>query len=241
MGQDVRQDWAISIGAMQALMVAFERAWGRAVLLEDKDEVVTSATYAVIAFCGSLRGNKVFLVDLAGLRRYLQELKEEDFVLVPLLGRYKGEQHSRYHLAPMAARMNSGLEVKVWIQRLVQVRERQGQLQGPAFQDGRGNFLNPSKIEGHLVDHLQAIKESQPGVIPAEVDCAEHFRISRSFRRGAASAARARGVSDRQVELINRWRKVEHAKGCHPSLPMIEHYSDIQALVPEMVKFSQAL
>jgi hypothetical protein len=71
MGQDVRQDWAISINAMQALMVAFERAWGRAVLLEDKDEVVTSATYAVIAFCGSLRGNEVFLVDLAGLRRYL--------------------------------------------------------------------------------------------------------------------------------------------------------------------------
>jgi hypothetical protein len=118
----------------------------------------------------------------------------------------------------------------------VQVRERQGQLQGPAFQDGRGNFLNPSKIEGHLVDHLQAIKESQPGVIPAEADCAEHFGISRSFRRGATCAARARGVSDRQVELINRWRKVEHAKGCHPNLPMIEHYSDIQALVPEMVK-----
>jgi hypothetical protein len=141
----------------------------------------------------------------------------------------------------MAARTNSGLEVKVWIQRLVQVRERQGRYQGPTFQDGRGNLVSPSKIEGRLVDQLQAIKESQPGVIPVEVDCAEQFGISRSFRRGATTAARARGVNDRQVELINRWQKVERAKGCHPSLPMIEHYSDIQGMVPEMVKFSQAL
>jgi hypothetical protein len=74
MGQDVQQDWAISIGAMLALMAAFELAWGRAGSMEEKDEVVTCAAYAVIAFCGSLRGNEVFLVDLAGLRRYLRKL-----------------------------------------------------------------------------------------------------------------------------------------------------------------------
>jgi hypothetical protein len=86
MGQDIRQDWAISIGAMQALMASFELAWGRAVTLEEKDEVATCATYAVVAFCGSLRGNEVFLVDLAGLQWYLRELEGEDFILVPLLG-----------------------------------------------------------------------------------------------------------------------------------------------------------
>jgi hypothetical protein len=241
MGQDVRQDWAITLGAMNALMLSLEQAWTRATTLEGRDEVASCAAYAVVAFCGSFRGNEVFLVDLAGLRRFLRELAGETFVIIPLLGRYKGEQHSRYHLAPLAAQTDSGLQVRVWIQRLVQVRERQGQTHGPAFQDGKGNILSSSKMEGSLVEYLQAVKDTQPGVIPPEVDCGEHFGISRSFRRGATSAARARGVDDRQVELINRWRKVESAKGRHPSLPMIEHYSDIQALVPEMVKFSQAL
>jgi hypothetical protein len=141
----------------------------------------------------------------------------------------------------MAARTDSGLEVRIWINRLVQVKEEAGRLQGPAFQDRLGNVISSRQIESRITDQLQLIKDTQPGIIPPDVDCYEDFGISRSFRRGATSAARTRGVNDKQVELINRWRKFEGAKGRHPSLPMHEHYSDIEVLIPELVKFSQAL
>lgn len=241
MGQDVRQDWAITLPSMQALIKSFEKEWEGSISWADRDEIASCATFAVIAFCGSFRGNEVFLVDLAGLRKYLHDLKEENYVIVPLLGRYKGEQHSRYHLAPMAATTDSGLEVRAWIRRLVQVKEEAGRLRGPAFQDMLGNVISSRQVESRIMDQLQLVNDTQPGVIPTDVDCYEDFGISRSFRRGATSAARTRGVNDKQVELINRWRKFEGAKGRHPSLPMHEHYSDIQVLIPELVKFSQAL
>lgn len=241
MGQDVRQDWAITIEAMGALMDVLEKEWGTATLWAEKDKIASAGAYSVVAFCGSFRGNEVFLVDLLGLRRYLRELNKEKYVIVPLLGRFKGEAHTRYHLAPMAAETNSGLQVKVWLLRLVEVREAAYQLQGPAFQTKDGNILSSQEMEGAIAERLQIVKHTRPGVIPAEIDCYENFGISRSFRRGATSAARARGVMDRQVELVNRWRKFEGAKGRRPVLPMHEHYSDIQVLIPEMIKFSQAL
>jgi hypothetical protein len=241
MGQDMRQDWAITLPVMNALMQSFDKDWERTKVWAQKDEIVSAAAFAVVAFCGSFRGNEVFLVDLAGLRKYLRDLAGQNHVVVPLLGRYKGEQHARYHLAPMAAVTDSGLKVRSWLERLVQTREEVGRIQGPAFQDRFGQLMSSRQIEARIMDQLQHVKDTQPGLIPADVDCFEHFGISRSFRRGATSAARTRGVEDKQVELINRWRKFEGARGRRPTLPMHEHYSDIQVLIPELVKFSQAL
>ena len=95
------------------------------------------------------------MVDLAGLCNFLQDLKDESFVIVPLLGWYKGEQHSRYHLAPLAATSDSGLQVRTWITRLVQVQEEAGHIRGPAFQDNAGNILGSHQIEVPIVERLQ--------------------------------------------------------------------------------------
>jgi hypothetical protein len=241
MGQDVRQDWAIPLPVMSALMESFESEWAMTKTLAQRDLIASCAAYAVVAFCGSFRGNEVFLMDLHGLRKYLLELKEKNFVIVPLLGRFKGEQHSRYHLAPLAAETNSGLNVREWIRQLVRVKEDMGRLNGPAFQDAVGGIMSSRVIEGALRERLHFLKATKPGLIPPDVDCLEDFGISRSFRRGATSTARTRGVSDKHVDLINRWRKFEDARGRRPTLAMHDHYSDIDILVPELIMFSQAL
>jgi len=48
--------------------------------------------YVVIAFCGSFRGNEVFLADMHGAAKYLiaRDLPLNT-VIIPLLGRFKGE------------------------------------------------------------------------------------------------------------------------------------------------------
>jgi hypothetical protein len=241
MGQDVRQDWAITVGAMCGLMQLLEDEWESTTSWDQRDLVASIASYALVAFCGSFRGNEAFLVDLHGLRKYLKELSDKDYVVVPLLGRYKGEQHSRYHLAPLAAETSSGMKLRTWLKRLVAVREEAGQVRGPAFQTRAGGIMGARVVEGALMDRLQILKETKQGLIPPDVDCYEDFGISRSFRRGATSAARTRGVSDKHVDLINRWRKFEGARGRRPVLPMHDHYSDIEVLIPELVKFSKAL
>jgi hypothetical protein len=243
MGQDVRQDWAITLPTMGALLDRLEREWvaTNEQDLCQRDIVASIGAFSLIAFCGSFRGNEVFLTDLHGLRKYYKELEKKDYVIIPLLGRFKGEIHSRYHLTPLAAMTNSGLHVRVWVGRLIDVKQRLGLLQGPAFADRSGKVLASRLIESEIMERLQTIKLHQPGIIPGDVDCFEDFGISRSFRRGATSCARTRGVDDKQVDLINRWRKFEGARGRRPALAMHDHYSDIEIMIPEMVKFSKAL
>jgi len=218
MGRDVWQDWAITLTAMHNLLDVLEEEWEAADSWELRHRVATAGAFAVIAFCGSFRGNEVFLMDLFGLARYAAELEAEEHVIVPLLGMYKGEAHHCYHLTPLAAVTSSGIQVRTWICRLVQVQREAGRSHGPAFGDRHGDTLGSGFVEGLLADRLQLIKDTRPGIIPKEVDCNDHFGISRSFRRGATTTAHLRGVEKRVVDLTNRWRKFEDAKGRRPEL-----------------------
>jgi hypothetical protein len=241
MGQDIRQDWAIPLPVLHCLLDLLEDEWDRSMTWEDRHKAAMAGGYAAVAFCGSFRGNEVFLTDLYGLSKYLVELADKPFVIIPLLGQYKGEAHRRYHLTPMAATTDSGIQIREWIKRVVQVQHEAGRGHGPAFGDKYGELLSSGFVEGALSDRLQIIKDTRPGIIAKEVDCYEHFGISRSFRRGATSTARVRGVDKEVVNLANRWRKFESAKGRHPRLSMQDHYSDMEILIPELTKFSQAL
>ncbi len=243
MGQDVRQDWAIPLPAMHGLINSLEDEWNHPQDSCHKELVTSIGAYSLIAFCGSFRGPEVFLMDLLGLRKYLQEgdALGRDHVIIPLLGRFKGELHARYHLSPLAATTESGLEVAKWVRRLVTLREEEGRMNGPAFCDRYGRIARSRDYEVALMERLQMVQNSNPGIIPPDVEIFENFGISRSFRRGATSTARTRGVDDKYVELINRWRKFESARGRRPALAMHEHYSDIAILIPELVKFSKAL
>ena len=70
MGQDVRQDWAITLPAMHALMDLLNSKWTQVEEAANRALVASITAYSIIAFCGSFRGSEVFLTDLHGLRRY---------------------------------------------------------------------------------------------------------------------------------------------------------------------------
>jgi hypothetical protein len=78
-------------------------------------------------------------------------------------------------------------------------------------------------------------------IIPADVQVLEEYGLSRSFRRGATSEARARGVTGEDVDLTNRWRSFEGARGHRPRLTMRDHYSDIRLMIPALLRFSGSL
>jgi len=116
-----------------------------------------------------------------------------------------------------------------------------GRVRGPAFCDRVGEVASSFAYDTGFVERLLVLQAARPELIPVENDLSEQFGVSRSFRRGSTSVARTRGVDDKYVQLINRWRTVESARGRQPTLPMKEHYSGIVILVPAMVKYSLAL
>lgn len=198
----------------------------------------------MVAFCGSFRGPEVFLVDLYGLNKYYEEnpsYEGQEYVIIPLLGRFKNEVGSQYHLTPLAACTKSGLKVKVWIGRLLEVHQRDRRFNGPAFCDVLGQVASSPLYEREILERFQMIQERHPEIISRDVQVLEEYGLSRSFRRGATSEARARGVDPDDIDLTNRWRNFESARGRRPRMSMRDHYSDIRLLIPALVRFSQSL
>jgi hypothetical protein len=166
---------------------------------------------------------------------------ECSYVIVPLLGRVKNEHGERYHLTPLASVTASGLEVEVWLRRLVASQASFGRTQGPAFTTSQGQPARTKDYELPILDRLHSIQSAHPTLIPADINVYEEFGLSRSFRRGSTSEARSRGVDDRDVDLTNRWRSFEGARGRRPRLSMHDHYSDIRLLIPALLRYSLAL
>ncbi len=111
-GQDARQNWAITLDAMHAPTQDLEKERGIVENLHRQHMIASVGAYSVIAYGGSFWGNEVFLTDLYGLCKYLRELEDKDFIVIPLLGQFKGEKHSRYHLQPLATTKSSGLPIR---------------------------------------------------------------------------------------------------------------------------------
>jgi len=243
MGQEVRQDLATSIHLMHALQRLLEREW------EDSGEkervnLAMIGAYIMIAFTGTFRGHEVFLVDTFGLLKYAREdhvERGERFVVVPLLGRYKTENTEGYHLTPLIARTNSGLEIERWVKRLAWVKERQGITHGPAFSHHRGEILDERWLELEILERIAVIQQERPDIVKPDVLVHEEYGISRSFRRGATTEARNVKVDEEDIKLMNRWRNFEEAKGRRPRMQMQDHYSDITQSIPSLLRFSKAL
>jgi hypothetical protein len=243
MGQVVKQDLAISIRVMLALLEVLEQEW-RTADEHKKQSIAIIGAFICIAYAGSFRGNEVFLVDLFGLIKYSQKSLQEGgvkYVIIPLLGRFKGEEGERYHLTPLAYRSDSGINIGVWVERLVWTKQLHKQSHGPAFSDRSGKLISSNWIEMEILDRLHEIQTTNPEIISQDVNVYEDFGISRSFRRGATTQARNKGVQENDIDAMNRWRSTEQAKGRKPRLKMQDHYSDIQQMVPTLLRFSKAL
>lgn len=105
---------------------------------------------AVVAtsLCASLQGPEVFLLDLAGLRKYAnlggegslpadplvvgKDLTQASYIMIALIGELKGELGTRHHLMALASTTMTGVELRWWLEQLVRVQEEEGCTMGPA-------------------------------------------------------------------------------------------------------------
>ena len=69
------------------------------------------------------------MADLEGAKKYFEKDGEE--VVVPLLGRFKGEHHSKQHLLISCAVTGSGIRIKKWIELSLAVHAIAGRFNGP--------------------------------------------------------------------------------------------------------------
>ena len=161
--------------------------------------------------------------------------------MLTLKGRFKGEVDERWHLVPLSDNSRSGLPFRRWMERALSRRvHRQGRSKGWLFQSNQGIRFKFGRYDPTFWALIDAARALHPTLLPDVVETGD-YSLWRPPRRGAVLETTNQDVSEKVIELVNRWRKKEAAKGSEPGLPMRQVYTQVRSTLPTMLKFSKAL
>ena len=162
-------------------------------------------------------------------------------IMVPLLGRFKGETRERWHLLPIVWKTWSGIEAGVWATRLKSSLVERVRLHGFVYSDKKGKQTKASTLEPRFYEQLNWVRIRYPDMFPPNVNIEDDFGIPCSCRRGSNTEAGNQGVHSDIIEMICRWRKVERAQGRAPNLGMREHYMEVSLALETYLQYSRLL
>lgn len=212
-----------------------------------------------VTACG-LRGYEGYYTDLAGLRAHLHKGKDGELprnitknsilsekqckklphVSVCLLGNFKGEGGINQHMINVASETQSGLEPRFWIEKVVEVAESEGRFFGPAFADEDGNLIAPGDFDALFREYLKRV-QSETDLIDDDINVDVMYSLSRTPRKSALTRAKRAGLGKEFQEDMNRWKKIEKAKGRRPRHNMRQLYSEAVLLMPTTWLYSYVL
>lgn len=247
MGRLVNQDLGISIEVLLEMLRMYEmELWNDKTSTSRRRDLVMAGAAFVALFGGALRGGEILLAEATELVKRQEDGKyhsKHPHVVLPLMGRFKGETGERNVLLVMANTTSSGLEIRKWIERLGTLLRREGRHRavGPAFCTRTGFVFERWRLNGILHETLGKIQVNRPDLLAPVIQVEEKFSIYRSFRRGATTRAKEAKVSEPTIQMNNRWRKVQNRSGGLPNLPMSELYVEISQALGSRTRFSKEL
>lgn len=182
------------------------------------------------------------MLDLKGLMQYLDQGKNDSppHVVIPLLGRFKGEDYQRWHILLAPNITDSGFEPRKWTEYLVLAKKAEFKFEGPAFCDKDGYVLSQQPFNDELTAQLSITREEHPTLFPPDMDL-DDINTSCSFRKGSTSRARDLQLNESIIDANNRWRAFDQARGSRPSLKLRDHYSSTRLMSKKMLSYPQAM
>jgi hypothetical protein len=228
MGQDWRPNETMSVELILAVLEESESRISDAPTYRETNRWTVFHTFAVVAYVISLRGSEGFLLDIGGLRRHRQ-LATSDHCVIALLGKIKGENHNLAHLIPCVKTTSSGIRVQASLDRLLDLKEAQGLRDGPAISDMGGRLYQTRGIDDCFQEILEDLFQAKHHLFPTHIiDSSilrQKYQVFRTYHKLSDSRAMAMGASDGDIDVVNRWKTIEGAKGTRPNRPMRQHYT----------------
>lgn len=259
MGHKSGANHAITMSAMVQAITYIKEDAAKASSQEEADYLVKVGAYLTFCTAASLRGYEGFYLDLSALRRYADVgrggevpsrltnnsiLTEEEcmrlpHVVLPLLGKFKGEIGIDHHVINVAAETKSGLEPRWWADQLLEVVQGEGRTSGPAFASPDGELAESASYDATFREYLHRVQDLTT-LISKDSDVDTMYGISRTPRKTATTRAKRAGFGA-IVEEFNRWRKVEAARVRRVRQRMSALYSEAVLMMPTTWRISFAL
>jgi hypothetical protein len=154
------------------------------------------------------------------------------------LRKVQGEVDSWWHMVPISDKTRSRIPFCLWMERIMFRRVNfQHRTKGWLFETGTGARAKFGKYNPTFQTLVSQARITNSRLVPQSIK-AEDFSLWRLPRRGAVLETTQRGVDSKVLELINRWRTKELAKGSVPNLPMRQVYTEVKSTLPTMLEYS---
>jgi hypothetical protein len=138
----------------------------------------------------------------------------------------------------ISATTASGLQPLEWTDRLVGILDRVGATSDWLFHTSDAAQRSMSSFEEQFLEQLLEIQALRNSPIDKNLDVIKEYHLAKSFRRGATTHAQNQGVSQPDINWINRWGtgKEQVVTG-----PMLVVYSEKKQMIRTFLRFSRAL
>ena len=210
---------------------------------DDRARWIVFTAYITVTYVLSLRGNEGLMLDLKGLRRNWKPDRGDHFVIA-LWGKLKGEASIREHLIPCINVTRSGIGVKNIVLRLIQLKEIEGNKDGPAISDERGYLLPTRDLDQLLLEILIDIHGKEPSLFPpsisSETELSEYYKCFRTWRRTSVLRAQEEKIKETDVMIVNKWRNTANLRAA-TAQPMIIHYTDFELLKKPFLRYTSSM
>ena len=254
MGQESRQNKALSTPLLLELFKHVEIKISKAESLAEHNRWSVFSCYAAVAYAISLRGNATFLLDIDGLNTHKTD-NSLYYIVIALLGKIKGEANGKHRLNPCINVTSSGIDVRHILYLLLVQKRLLGYEDGPGITDLQGRVYSTRDIDDMLHEILEDIFQSAPNLFPTEIvnkmkcsddpidEIREYYSCFRTFRRSSDSRAlnMKTKLKKDDVNIVNRRRGVETAKGNRPKRSMKQHYADVEVLLQPFLCYTKAM
>ena len=231
----------------ELLRVFFRETENRVQAQEDLKEYhdwIVFYTYSLLSYVLSLRGSECFLLDLKTL---IEEWTDQDkgYIVVPLLGRLKGETKDSLHRLPCVNVTSSGLKVRRTLKELIAIKRQFNQFDGPAISDVTGQVLTSSTVNEYFHDILISLFNSQRDLFPFSIkeegNIKTEYQSFRSFRRSSDTQALNAGVPQMDITIVNRWSLSTIKGKKKTSTDMIQLYAQVELLLKPFLRYTKAM
>jgi len=243
MGQVVKPNLALSIPLLLELV---KRIQHRLLESEHEDErhIVSSIlTYITISYTISLRGPEGFLLDLRGLNANWNN--SNNYIVISLIGRLKGERHDLTHLVPCVKVTRSGINLYDILKNHISMKAQSNYTSGPAISDIEGKVLSAKIVDDVLHEELTNIFNDNSQLFPPSIDSAENipsnYQCFRTFRRTSTTRATEMKVSEVDINIVNRWKVPSSNKSTKPKSGMHQHYTELSLLVEPFLRYTKIM
>jgi hypothetical protein len=246
MGQDWRPNRTISNELVHRLLAFCEERYKSSDSFDKTANWTIAGTYFATGYVCSLRGPEGLLVNPEELPAMINQSTLDEMV-IPLLGRVRGETNVRHHKLFSVAITSSGIDIKTWYpRRSLLVHRAYGRTRGPAVCDSKGLQLFTRDLNFKFWEALGEIWQQEPELFLSDVntlpDIELVYNVFRSLRRGSNSRAIEQGLLESVINTVNRWHLVEKLGGARTAhRAMNQYYADANLLKVVHLKYMASM